>query len=299
MPDARAVNRGLDLSNMATASEAEKTNFREFYDRMLGRGHPGLEFYLNNAPDAMKRYRAFADAATPRNLDTDRRVGGFGFMTYYALTGYVEGVRYLVYIQQQLGLTRSQVMEGLAVAFLHAGPRGSETIARALEDFSWIEPSTTAEFPSGWGADPEAFQSGLDFNSSELTADELRALEDWYLRYLGEVPAYVRFTAKHNPSFLKAYRHRFETCVRELPKQVVPATLLHYNVSRAHGPGIRENVLLARGFGMSKNDTMRSILSPIINAGMETLTLVDEVAGDILDNWVPSPSPSGAGKGSG
>jgi hypothetical protein len=279
------VNRGLDLSNVATATDAEKANFRQFYDRMLGRGHPGLEFYLNNAPDAMKRYRAFADSATPRNLDTDRRLGGFGFLTYYALTGYVEGVRYLVYIMQQLGLTRALVMEGLAIAFLHAGPRGSETIAKALDDFQWIEPTTTAQFPSGWAPDPDAFRSGLDFSVKELAPAELRSLEDWYQRYLGEVPAYVRLTARHNPVYLKAYRHRFETCVRELPKQVVPSTLLHYNVSRAHGPGIRENVLLARGFGMSKDDVMRVILAPIINAGMETLTLVDEVAGEVLDNW--------------
>src|SRR5579871_2040945 len=258
MPDVKDVNRGLDLSNIAVVTDAERANFRQFYDRMLGRGHPGLEFYLNNVPDAMKRYRAFADAATPRNLDTDRRVGGFGFMTYYALTGYVEGVRYLVYIQQQLGLTRSQIMEGLAIAFLHGGPRGSETIASALQDFPWIEPTTVAQFPHGWAPDPEAFRSGLDFSVKELSADELRMLEAWYDRYLGEVPAYVRLTARHNPVFLKAYRHRFETLVHELPKQVVPATLLHYNVSRAHPAGIRENVLLARGFGMSKDDTMRA-----------------------------------------
>jgi hypothetical protein len=282
MPD---TNRGLDLSNIATATEGEKQDFRKFYDRMLGRGHPGLEFYLNNLPDAMKRYRAFADSATPRNLDTDRRVGGFGFMTYYALTGYVEGVRYLAYIQQQLGLTRSQIMEGLAIAFLHAGPRGSETIAKALEEFPWIEPTVKAEFPNGWAADPEAFRSGLDFTQKDLLPAELKRLEAWYERTLGEVPAYVRFAAQHNPVLLKAYRHRFETCVRELPKQVVPATLLHYNVSRAHGPGIRENILLARGFGMTKADTLRAILSPIINAGMETLTLVDEVAGPILAHW--------------
>jgi hypothetical protein len=280
-----SINRGLDLSNIATATDEERSDFRRFYDRMLGRGHPGLEFFLNNAPDAMKRYRAFADSATPRNLDTDRRVGGFGFMTYYALTGYVEGVRYLVYIQQQLGLTRTQVMEGLAIAFLHAGPRGSETIAKALEGYEWIEPTVEPEFPAGWAPDPEAFRSGLDFGVKDLSPDELERLEAWYERTLGEVPRYVRLMARHNPVLLKAYRHRFETVVHELPKQVVPASLLHYNVSRAHGPGIRENVLLARGFGMSLDDTWRSILSPSINAGMETLSLVDEVAGDILDRW--------------
>lgn len=279
------INRGLDLSNIGTATEAEAKAFREFYDRMLGRGHPGLEFYLNNAPDAMKRYRAFADSATPRNLDTDRRVLGFGFLAFYALTGYVEGVRYLVYIMQQLGLTRAQVMEGLAIVFLHAGPRGSETIAKALGDFPWMEPATEPVFPKGWAPDPEALRSGLDFSSRELTEAELRLLERWYERTLGEVPGYVRLASRHAPTLLKAYRHRFETCVRELPKQMVPATLLHYNVTRAHGPGIRENLLLARGFGMSKDDAMQILLAPLINAGMETLTVVEEVAGSVLDNW--------------
>jgi hypothetical protein len=279
------INRGLDLSNIGTATEAESRAFREFYDRMLGRGHPGLEFYLHNLPDQMKRYRAYADSATPRNLDTDRRVMGFGFLAFYALTGYVEGVRYLVYIQQQLGLTRSQVLEGLAIVFLHAGPRGSETIAKALEDFPWIDPEEKPLFPDGWAADPDAFRSGLDFSSKELTDDELRMLEAWYERTLGEVPGYVRLASRHAPVLLKAYRHRFETLVHELPKQCVPATLLHYNVIRAHGPGIRENLLLARGFGMTKDVTLRIMLSPMINTGIETLTMVEEVAGDVLDGW--------------
>jgi hypothetical protein len=81
---------------------------------------------------------------------------------------------------------------------------------------------------------------------------------------------------------LIAYRPRFDTGVRELPKHVVPATLLYYNVGRGRS-GIPETVL-ARGLGMSKDDALRPILSIFISAGMETLTL-DEVAGGILDNW--------------
>jgi hypothetical protein len=206
-------------------------------------------------------------------------------MTYYALTGYVEGVRYLVYISQQLGMTKSMVMEGLSISFLHAGPRGSETIAQALEDYPWIEPTATAQFPDGWAPDPDAFRSGLDFEVKELSAEELSLLEDWYRRYLGEVPGYVPFMARHNPVMLKAYRHRFETTLVELPKQVMPTSVLHYNVSRAHAEGIRENVLLARGFGVTKDHVLRTLLAPTINAGVETTTLVNTVVGDVLDRW--------------
>ena len=279
------VNRGLNLSEMDQVTTGEKEAFRQFYDKMLGRGHPGLEFFLNNAPDTMKRYRAWADSGTPKNLAQDRRITGFGFMAYYALLGYVEGVRYLVYIAQQLGMTRSQVLEGLAIAFLHAGPRGSETIADALNDFSWIEPTAKVEFPDGWAPDPEAFRSGLDFSVKELSDAELQSLQGWYMKYMGEVPRYVSFAAKYNPTMLKAYRHRFECLVKELPKQVVPCTLLHYNVSRGHPQGIREYVLLARGFGVSRDITQRLIYSAMVNAGMETLSIVDEAAGPVFDTW--------------
>ncbi len=95
----------------------------------------------------------------------------------------------------------------------------------------------------------------------------------------------MRFAASYNPVLLKAYRHRFETMVRELPKQIVPMTLLHYNISRAHGAGIRENVLLAKAFGVSRDDTLRVVLAPLINSGMETLTLVDQVAGPVFADW--------------
>ena len=279
------VNRGLDLGKMGETTDAERRAFREFYDRMQGGKHPGLEFYLNNDPDAMKLYRDFADSGTPRALEGERRAGGGGFLSYYALSGYVRGIQYLVHIKQKNGLTKAQVIESLAVDFLYCGPRGSETIAEALKDYPWIEPESPAVFPEHWSVDPDAFRSGLDFSTKELTADQLQKVEAWYMRTLGEVPRSVRFAAKHNPRLLKAYRNRFENTLRTLPKQVMPSTLLHYNVIRSHGPGIRENVLLARAFGMTKTETLRSIFSPLINAGMETLTLVDEVAGEIFDSW--------------
>jgi len=57
--------RGLNLGQMTGVTDAEKSAFRVFYDRVQGGAHPGLEFYLNNDPDAFKAYRAFADAGTP------------------------------------------------------------------------------------------------------------------------------------------------------------------------------------------------------------------------------------------
>src|SRR6266446_6822638 len=84
------ANRGLDLSTVAETTEAERKAFRDFYVTVQGRTHPGLEFFLNHAPETLKRYRAFADAGTPDNHGKNRRFTNFRFLAFYAVTGYVE-----------------------------------------------------------------------------------------------------------------------------------------------------------------------------------------------------------------
>jgi hypothetical protein len=265
-------------------TEAEKQAFNAAYNRTLGRPHVGLNFWFENGPDVLKRYRAFAEAGTGSPF-TDKRVEGFDFLEPYSLTGYAEGVRYCVHMWQNQGLTKSQVLEWIAIGFLHAGPRGMETIAEALADYPWIEPEEPPRFPDGWEPDPAAFASGLDFSTANLTADELDSLRAWYTRWLGEVPRYVEFMAVTRPELLKAYRNRFEHCVRELPKQVMPATLLHYNVIRGSADGIRENVLLCRGFGMTKAQTLRPICSALLNGGMEAASIVATSSDDVFAAW--------------
>ena len=52
------------------------------------------------------------------------------------------------------------------MAFVHAGPRGMQAIARALEGLEMPEnPPQPARFPDGWAPDIEAFRSGLDFST--------------------------------------------------------------------------------------------------------------------------------------
>lgn len=269
---------------MSGVTEAERKAFSDAYNKTLGRPHVGLNYWLENGPDVLKRYRAFAEAGTGSPF-TDRSVQGFYFLELYSLTGYTEGIRYVVHMWQNQGLTKAQVLEWVAIGFLHAGPRGMESIAEALTDYPWIEPVAPAKFPDNWSPDPDAFASGLDFSSPELTDTEVNGLREWYLRWLGEVPAYVDFMAMVRPELLKAYRNRFEHCLRELPKQVMPATLLHYNVIRGFADGIRENVLLCKGFGMTKDQTLRPINSALLNGGMEAASIVARSCGDVFAAW--------------
>jgi hypothetical protein len=278
--------RGLDLNRTGELSEEEIRANQEFYKKTLGTTLQGLEFWNDHGPDHLRRYRRFVEVSTPGRYEGGaRRIDGFGFLPYYANHAYGLGVQYLLRTRQRLGLTKSQIEEGIAMAFLVCGPLGMDTIARALADFDWIVPDQAPAFPEGWAADPAAFKAGLDFSSDELTAAELRTLEDWYRHTLGEVPPYVRFLGRERGPVLKAMRNRWESCFVELPKQFMPVSLLHYAVTTNSKEGIRENVLLAKAFGVSKALTVNLICSALINGWTSAASLIEDAAGDVFTKW--------------
>jgi hypothetical protein len=281
-----ARQRGLDLSNPDLTTEEEKRAFKAAYASVLGRSHDGLNFWLDHDPSVLKRYRRFAEAMVPNYEDEPYSVGVTAYLAVYALTGFADGVRYLVQVNQNRGFSKAQNLEAIALAFLHIGPRGMETVAHALRDFEWIEePETPAAFPPGWKADPDAFASGLDFTKTELSQAEERSLVSWYERTLGEVPSYARLLLKHQPALLKAYRDRYENTLKTLPKQFMSTSLLCLNATRGNREGIRENLLLGRALGVSKSALMKMIAYGTLYGGIESLSVVEATAGDLLDTW--------------
>jgi hypothetical protein len=265
--------------------QASQAHYRELF----GRPHHGLDFWLAERPDVLARYRAFGETTAhvfmPGQPESGWRMRSFSLYTFYALSGYAAGVRYLVHLHQQVGLTRDEILEGIGIAFIHGGPRGMETVAEALDGYEWVALPRRARFPASWTVDPAAFRSGIDYTSPALTPDELRKIEAWYERWLGAVPPYVRLLASLRPELLKAHRIRYENLMRVLPKQVLPMTLLANEVLRGFEPGIRENVLLARGFGVTKDDVLDEIHATLIFGGMEGIEAVDRAAGDIFETW--------------
>lgn len=278
-------SRGLELGDMETVSDREVSAFASFYNNVLGHRHAGLDFWLDTRPDVLKRYRRYSDTATPRTFEDDHRITGAGFTTFYAVVGYEVGVRYAVHMMQVAGLSRSQVQENLAICFLVAGPRGMETIALALADYEWIEPAQPATFPDGWAYRPAFLSSGLDFSTRAASPAEVAAMRDWYVRTLGEVPPYVGLLLELRPELLKAYRDRYENLLRELPTEFIPASLLHYDVIRGFGEGIRENVLLLRALGVDRQLVVNIAGSASLNGGMAGFSILSEAAGDVLSDW--------------
>ena len=277
-----AFYRGLDLLKPTELRPEETAYWRAYYLERFGRPHKGLDFWLDNAyPEPLKRYSVYAGVGLP--VSFGGRPDGSAYLLLYALLGYDEGVRYLVHGYNHGGLRKSQVLERLAIVFLHCGPRGMETIAEALEGYEWVEPAKPTVFSSPYLPDPAAFQSGLDFTTPTMSDAEKVTLAAWYVKWEGEIPPYVQFMLDYQADLLKGYRARFENIIHELPKQWLPMILIHMNLMNGWKQGIRENVLLARGFGVPKADLLSSIA--IFVYGVEALSLFQEAAGDVIASW--------------
>jgi hypothetical protein len=276
------VHRGLDLSKPTEITEQEKAAFRAHYAAQFGHSLDGLDWWLDRDAEVLKRYRLYSSLT----LRVEPAMTGNGTLTFYALNGHVVGVRYVLHSWRARGINRAQALEMLAMAFVHAGPRGMETIEEAHRGIEFPEVAEQpARFPDEWTADIDAFRSGLDFSSVTLSAAEKASLYDWYLRTIGEIPPYVRFMAEHRPTLLKTHRARIENMLYVLPKQFWPTTMLYYHVMSRLAEGIRENVLLCKAWGVSKADTLDTIGNALVYGQMEAATMVQNEAGDVFDGW--------------
>jgi hypothetical protein len=288
--------RGLDLTDLDHVTQEEIAAFREHYTRLHGRPHAGFDFFLASNPSAVKRYRLFAaHTAIPFGEWLTLTATNFANIAWYARMGYAEGIRYIVHIQQSSGgSSPAEVSEGLAISLYHAGAQGAEVIAAALRDYPWQEPEP--EQPaglSGRAAGRELMASGLDFRDPRMRPGELARLEDWYRNAIGEVPGYVRFLGKHRPEALKAWRNRYEHLVSTLPVQLLPLASIKINTYSCTAELVRENVLLARYLGVSKEDTLMTAISGLLYGQMEAAAMLEAAAGDVFDNW---DRPAGAAR---
>jgi hypothetical protein len=278
--------RGLDLNDLDHVTAEEIAAFREHYTRLHGRPHAGFDFFLASNPSAVKRYRLFATyTAIPFGQWLTLTATNFANIAWYARMGYAEGIRYIVHIQQASGgSTRAQVCEGLAISLYHAGAQGGAVIAEALRGYRWQEPENPVDL-GGWAASRGLLASGLDFSDPCLQPGELTRLEDWYRKAIEEVPGYVRFLGRHRPQALKAWRNRYEHLVSTLPVQLLPLASIKINTYSCTAELIRENVLLARYLGVSREDTLSTAVSGLLYGQMEAAAMLAAAAGDLFDNW--------------
>jgi hypothetical protein len=277
---------GLDVTNPDVTTPEEIEAYRAEY---LGTNKgllDSFEFWLEFRPDVLKRHKArtrhFRSGTEP-----DRPLAQILAAVHeYTIKAFPEGVAYEIRLAQSLGATRSDILDTLSVAWIHSGHRGmyaAAAYADYLRTYQDPEPEKTSRFPDDWQFDARAFDSGMDFSTRAATPEDMEALQAWYRRTLGEIPAHVTFLATHRPGLLKAYRDRYEHAIRDsLPKQMLPYLLLNHNVVRGFRGGIRDNVLLGRALGMTREQLLDAICFAVLHAGANALDLVEEAAGDVL-----------------
>lgn len=292
---ARRLEWGLDLSHPEVTTQAEIDEFRRVSSKQLGIQQAGLDFWLDENPEVLKRYRRWADTLrinTPDKQPNSYSGSGITIFINYANHGFRDGLKYSMLGMNRF-LTRVELLEVFALAFRYVGPRGMALIGEVARQQTFTEPALPAAWPPGWGPDPDAFKSGVDFSTLTLTDEERQKIEAWYLRYLGEVPGHVQLLARHRPEMLKTYRGRFENTLRLLPKQLEPSVLIQTSVERAFPDGIREGVLMGRGFGMSKADVLEALSWGTFYGTVPALDAAHAVVADVLDAW---EEPVGAGR---
>jgi hypothetical protein len=130
----------------------------------------------------------------------------------------------------------------------------------------------------------DAFQCGLDDSTRLLTDKDKQAIENWYERTMCEVPHWVTFLAKHDPTSLKAYRGRWERTFRgALPKQMMPYLSIRHTTVMGDSEGLREAVLLGKAWGMTHDYIVNTIVQSVhYFTGIERLNMVEEVLQDVL-----------------
>lgn len=284
MTGIETLQDGLDVSRPDVTTPEEIEAYRAEY---LG-SNKGLldsfEFWLEFRPDVLKRHKArtrhFSSLTEPRH----HLVGLLGAIHQYTIMGFREGVAYEIRLAQTNGALRTDILDTLSVAFIHSGHRGMYAAA-AYKDFlrDYVDPEVEDRFPGNWTYDYAVLDSGMDYSTRDVTADDMAALTSWYQRTLGEVPRYAQFLVDHRPGLLKAYRDRYEHAIRDsLPVQMLPFLILNYNVVRGFAEGIRENVLLGRALGMTREQLLDAISYGVLHAGVESLGIVEQAAGDVL-----------------
>jgi alkylhydroperoxidase/carboxymuconolactone decarboxylase family protein YurZ len=277
---------GLDLSNLDSITGEEVAAFRDYYERVKGESMPALEFWLEFRPDVMKRYRAGVRHTTSEAERDHPLLHAMAMLHFYAVTGYEDGINYEVKLCREGGATKAEILDLLAVAFIHGSPRGMRYVAGGATARlrEWVEPEPTPHWPDGWSFDPAALRSGADFSSQEVSTEDIELIIAWYRKTLGEVPEYVTFLARNRPGLLKGYRSRFEHAIRDaLPVQMMAYALLNMNVAKGFSDGIRESVLLGRALGMTRPQLLDSICWGFFYGGMDAIGIASSAAADLLD----------------
>lgn len=288
--------QGLDLSNIDETSQEEINAY--LTTRWRGRGplydQYAMSLMLDYAPDFAKLHWWAAEIF--RSLPSDPETYDPAFATpnsiqqlhSYMVLGWETGIRNQFRVLRRLGFTRAHMMEIVMFGRLTAGMRGLGHVYHAVGDVlpDYQDGHGHPVFPPGWAADPEAFKSGLDLSTRDLTEQDRTNLTDWYQRTIGYVPNSVVFGMRYDPQLLKVHRAMWERAIKTLPKQVVPYLMLRDGTLNGDREALREAALLGKAWGLTSDWIVRGVTQTVqYFTGLRGMYAAYDALDDILKNW--------------
>jgi hypothetical protein len=244
-----------------------------------------LTFWLDHDSAIAKHYRRFVQAAVTGVPNT---VTALVMLHTYTVLGWEAGATYELIAALKYGASREQALEAMALAFIHAGPMGMGRVAPGCDDYlsRWDGRSDQpASWPEGWAPDANAFRSGIDLTRAGLTDAEAQQVFDWYLDHQGEVPRHIRFLAEHSPDGLKALRNRMESCIRTLPRQVVPLMQFNAAAIRGQADAMRRTAFQARRYGVRRSQLLPFLQIALVYAGDLGGEAITDAVAPVFEHW--------------
>src|SRR3546814_12510602 len=99
--------------------------------------------YTTLCRSVLKRYRLYCSLT----LRVKPAITGNGTLAFYALQGYVTGVRYVLHSWTTRGVSKAEDLAMLEMSFIHSQPRGMHEIAEAASGHdSQGKPCTTGVY---------------------------------------------------------------------------------------------------------------------------------------------------------
>jgi hypothetical protein len=280
---AQFLDPGLDFGR-EDLSPDEATRYLDWCRRVHGEGNldlvPFAEFFAELDGAGLKRLRRHtAQLALPTAAAV------LMWTHTYCVQGFAKGVLYEVIAARELGISRAALVEVLKIAGYFGGPRALNAAGELTLPYlrRWEE-SETADmmWPAGWTIDPDAFRTGIDHSTAELTSNELELIERWYVRVHGSMPESMHLAAQANPGAFKMNRVRFERLPGvAIPAQLVPLLGLHTAAANGWTSGIRRSFELARFVGVDQSAALTTLHWATVVGGEWLLSDAFEALADV------------------
>jgi hypothetical protein len=248
---------------------------------------------LDHRPDYARFFyeglRSFRSRLEETNTESNNAVQltitSFQHLPMYILYGWETGIYNEFRHLQSRGLSRAQLMELVMFAQLQAGMRGLQLVYNAVGRYlpDWREGPGEVPLPAGWAADPQAFLTGLDLSTRELTAQDRTRVTDWYEGLIGFVPSSVKFAMTYHPEFYKWQRARWEIIFQKLPKQTAPYVMIRQHLLTGNVEALREAVLLGKAWGITREWLVHGFVVSAYYTGFEALSRAYPAVADILE----------------